>query len=134
MTALTVTGGEDRQVSESEVAAIVRCTAKGCRRAHRAAFVTVYTVWAYEGRMATSHSVIWAGRECRYRDRYDLAGIIVRDFTCAGCGGHGATFEIIRGTFAEAVKCGPRCRNAVGPSCDCQCGGENHATGHTAIG
>jgi hypothetical protein len=26
--------------------------------------------------------------------------------------------------------CGARCLGAVGPACDCQCGGENHGGGH----
>ena len=30
------------------------------------------------------------------------------------------------------TECGPRCTSAVGPSCDCKCGGENHAADHAA--
>lgn len=28
--------------------------------------------------------------------------------------------------------CGPRCTSAMGPSCDCTCGGANHAADHAA--
>lgn len=28
------------------------------------------------------------------------------------------------------TKCGPRCTGAVGPACDCQCGGANHGADH----
>jgi hypothetical protein len=28
------------------------------------------------------------------------------------------------------IKCGGSCRNAVGPSCDCSCGGANHGHSH----
>lgn len=27
-------------------------------------------------------------------------------------------------------KCGAKCRNSTGPSCECACGGENHGCGH----
>lgn len=30
------------------------------------------------------------------------------------------------GHIAPSVSCGPKCRNATGPSCDCSCGGANH--------
>lgn len=26
--------------------------------------------------------------------------------------------------------CGPKCTSALGPTCDCTCGGENHAADH----
>ena len=44
----------------------------------------------------------------------------------------GATvkLELVRGWYAPDVKCGAKCRNAVGPSCDCSCGGANHGCNH----
>lgn len=44
----------------------------------------------------------------------------------------GATVKLERvvGFFAPEVKCGALCRNAVGPSCDCSCGGANHGCNH----
>lgn len=27
-------------------------------------------------------------------------------------------------------KCGPKCTSALGPSCDCECGGKNHGADH----
>ncbi len=44
----------------------------------------------------------------------------------------GATVKLERvvGFFAPEVKCGALCRNAVGPSCDCSCGGANHGGNH----
>lgn len=29
-------------------------------------------------------------------------------------------------------ECGPKCTSAMGPSCDCKCGGKNHAADHAA--
>jgi hypothetical protein len=53
---------------------------------------------------------------------------------CAGCGGsieylgpvnkHHQIFHTELQT-----PCDGRCTGAIGPSCDCQCGGENHGTG-----
>ena len=34
------------------------------------------------------------------------------------------------GSYDEHVNCGAKCRNAVGPSCDCSCGGANHGINH----
>jgi hypothetical protein len=46
------------------------------------------------------------------------------------CPEHGRyLLDPIWGEHTDA-KCGARCRNAVGPSCDCSCGGENHGMGH----
>lgn len=30
----------------------------------------------------------------------------------------------------RTTKCGARCTSAIGPSCDCQCGGKNHGISH----
>lgn len=113
--------------------AIVRCANKTCRRPHRLDFATTYEPYESFGRMAVRRTAIVHDRETSYRDRYDLARIALRGFTCTGCRGTLATFKVIEGSYSEAVKCGPRCRNAVGPSCDCQCGGERHGEGHTAL-
>lgn len=32
-----------------------------------------------------------------------------------------------------ATTCGAKCRNAVGPVCDCSCGGEHHAEAHSTV-
>ena len=112
--------------------AILRCKAKGCRVAVRVSFDTTSTTVAYSGRMSTSRTVTYAGVTRAYRDRYDLAQLLLRLSPPAECGHIGRRFDIITGRFSESVKCGPACRNAVGPSCDCQCSGENHAANHAA--
>lgn len=115
------------------VRAIVRCERKGCRKAHTVQFETNIITWAYEGRMAQRREVTYQGRTWMYRDRYDLSRGIVGQFTCTGCDGHSWSWAVVEGSFSESVKCGARCRNAVGPSCECQCSGENHATGHAVL-
>ena len=118
---------------DSEARAIVRCTVKTCKKAHVTTFTTTTTLRAFNGRPSYSRVVWRDGRPVSYRDRYDLHRIVLSDFACAGCGGHGATFSVVQGSFSESVKCGGKCRGAVGPSCDCQCGGENHGSGHTSF-
>lgn len=122
---------EDR--CTSAVRAIVRCDARGCRQVYIVEFETTTVTWAYEGRMAQRREVCYQGLVWAYRDRNDLARGIVGQFCCSGCGGSRWTWAVVEGSFSESVSCGARCRNAVGPSCECQCGGENHAAGHAAL-
>lgn len=50
------------------------------------------------------------------------------------CCGRRMTFGFLKATLNPAVKCNARCTHAVGFSCECSCGGENHATGGAAAG
>lgn len=38
----------------------------------------------------------------------------------------------LRGKFSPNKECNGVCMGAVGPSCDCACGGENHGKNHVA--
>ena len=38
--------------------------------------------------------------------------------------------EGIYGRFVKEKVCDGRCMSAIGPSCDCSCGGTNHGAGH----
>ncbi len=44
---------------------------------------------------------------------------------CPDCGGS-VPVEKVAGTFREDKPCTARCMAAVGPSCECFCGGANH--------
>lgn len=48
---------------------------------------------------------------------------------CRGCG-KWLYGEPIYGAHSDKTKCGARCMNAVGPSCECPCAGENHGAGN----
>lgn len=49
------------------------------------------------------------------------------------CPDHGPyRLEQVIGETVPSVACGARCTNAVGPVCDCSCGGANHGRGHAA--
>lgn len=112
--------------------AILRCGIKGCRVASRVAFDTTETTVAYQDRPSTSRTVTYAGVTRSYRDRYDLAQLLLRLSPPATCGHIGRRFDIIAGRFSESKRCNATCRNAVGPSCDCQCSGENHGSTYDA--
>jgi hypothetical protein len=129
---MTAAATTDSLTYTSNVRALVRCTRKGCRKTYRASFTTTTTDYAFDGRPAQTRTVTIGGRESSYRDRHDLHRLVTRDLVCE-CGGEGFTFDVISGSFSEAVKCGARCRNAVGPSCECSCRGERHGESHTAI-
>jgi hypothetical protein len=39
-------------------------------------------------------------------------------------------FTPINGKYSPRHRCDARCLNAMGPNCECSCGGENHGRGH----
>lgn len=41
------------------------------------------------------------------------------------------TLKRVDGHVSPAVTCGSKCTGAVGPSCDCSCGGANHGAAHS---
>jgi hypothetical protein len=49
----------------------------------------------------------------------------LRPGRCLACHAEVMPTEIY-GRYVDTVVCGGKCTGAVGPSCDCSCGGENH--------
>jgi hypothetical protein len=53
--------------------------------------------------------------------------------TCDACGGNCEYMGKTSGSFMVRTQlecpCDGRCTGAIGPSCDCSCGGENHGSG-----
>jgi hypothetical protein len=68
-------------------------------------------------RISSDHFIAWSGKFGATR--------------CANCG-TAERFQAIRVRVTK-TECGPRCTSAVGPACDCKCGGRNHAAGHGAL-
>ena len=56
---------------------------------------------------------------------WDLGGSTKRTCPC----GATVTVKAVIGT-TSTKECDARCMGAVGPSCDCSCGGANHGAGH----
>jgi hypothetical protein len=40
------------------------------------------------------------------------------------------TCKRVQGSLNEGIKCGAKCVNATGPSCECSCAGANHGAMH----
>ncbi len=45
---------------------------------------------------------------------------------CRECNCPLRTWNAVKGHYSEGRKCDSRCTGAVGPNCECQCGGHNH--------
>lgn len=41
--------------------------------------------------------------------------------------------ERIYGRYVAEIVCNSKCMSAVGPACDCSCGGQNHGAGHGIV-
>lgn len=85
--------------------AIVRCTRKGCR------------------------TVILKMDAITYRDYTNC--FCLPSIFCLACRGICAC-NAIYGHYVAEETCGSKCRNAIGPSCDCSCGGVRHGDNFAA--
>lgn len=93
-----------------------RCAS--CRRGIRVEVSREVTMTAFNGRPSSRSRITTPGA----RDRNGR--------TLVECCGTAVEVKPIRGTVVDK-KCGTRCTSAVGPSCDCECGGERHGLDHT---
>ncbi len=75
-----------------------------------------------------AHRFIGRCRTCKTVNvRTDILGWTLNT-SCDSCKSR-MTVKRIDGKVS-ATKCGPKCTGAIGPACDCECGGENHGGGH----
>lgn len=109
-----------------------------CYNCRRAASTSVVGIAPSE---VTTHGVGLAAGKVFVNTVYSAttaAGIGLRAFKHADgtfsvsaackCGWH-VTCQPVRGRVSHH-KCGPKCVNATGHDCECQCGGKNHGRGH----
>ena len=101
-----------------------RCAVRTCKRRVRVDVVQESTILAgsrLEG-FDTRIEIITPGVSDHYGRRY---------IACPDCGAS-IRLQGIRLPHPDyrTKKCDGRCMGAVGPSCDCQCGGENHGANH----
>lgn len=76
----------------------------------------------------TEHRFIGKCRICKTVNiRSDILGWTMNT-TCTGCKNR-IIVKRINGNLST-TECGPKCTGAIGPACDCKCGGENHGAGH----
>jgi hypothetical protein len=86
-----------------------------CHEGH----VTHYTAAERADVMAPWSSAKWSYTKCAVAIEGGYKG------RCSNT----AAFTPIR-VKVTRTECGPRCTGAVGPACDCKCGGANHGGGH----
>lgn len=85
-------------------------------------------VWAYDYQVGP-------GRNNEYRYLADgtkryLVEDHMNELRCPKCNCTLPNGNRVQGHYSEKHKCGAKCLGAVGPSCDCQCGGANHGANH----
>jgi hypothetical protein len=100
----------------SETTYVGRCSR--CRKGHKVTVTREITISAFNGRPHTTSRIVTPGTS-------DWNG---RTFVQCECGAD-ARVAAIQGRVTDK-KCGARCRNSIGPVCECECGGEHHGDGH----
>ncbi len=103
--------------STETVRVIWRCRRRSCKH-----------VWAFNYRLSEGSDIPYrlladGTRRWLTEDRFN-------GLSCPKCGCSLPKGEQVRGRYSASHACGPRCLNAIGPSCDCQCGGKNHGANH----
>lgn len=118
----------DEITTEHNGRALLRCPK--CKTKGQVSYVVTTRLRAYLGRPSSTSKVLIAGRE----RAISLSGTsLVRELgkacRCPECGDY-ATAKVVRGVQVENKPCNARCEGAVGPACECECGGENHGGAH----
>lgn len=108
------------EVQTRPLAVIYRCKAKGCKFIKR---TEIDRYECEEGRVNQVAQIRYTVKVIRYGQLRERS---IQAMTCPDCSRFIAP-QSIQGRVIDTIKCGARCVNAVGPACDCQCGGENHA-------
>lgn len=88
-----------------------RCTQPGCKY-----------------RRVTNTFIMDGGRTVSY-DGTNRASLVAAGYWCADHNRH-LDWNQLKGRYSAERECNAVCMGAVGPSCDCQCGGENHGKSH----
>lgn len=114
-----------------------RCPVKGCRtRASVVAEVTERRMVVGRDRFGNDRVERTRGTRVAAIDDDGRTGMVpVHEWadTCGPvCVEHHRRLRFVPvvGTVDDSVRCSATCTNAIGPSCDCACGGANHGAGH----
>ena len=71
---------------------------------------------------------------CKHRVVIDaeprLFGLHTNEHRCTEHSARPLDWSPLAGKFNAEKECGSRCMASTGPSCSCQCGGENHGSNH----
>lgn len=107
---------------------IGRCWRKGCATVVR---ITIPMV-GIERKLTSGHGIYrheykaieWRSNDTSWNGPYD-SGIC--------CTHHRVSlrWKLINGVVSDKHVCDARCINAIGPNCECSCGGKNHGAGYS---
>ena len=107
---------------------IGRCPAKGCRSILHLDIPMIRETWT-----ETHHNhAIGQSREVTKRCEYAVRRGFFPYQLGLACAAHRKElrFTPVNGRYVEGHVCDGRCMNAIGPNCECSCGGANHGRGH----
>lgn len=83
--------------------------------------------------MTTTTATRYFGRcefgQCKHRGVTET--LIDNRWPDGPCPSHGNRFMVwrpLKATYNITKECNGRCMGAIGPACDCSCGGDNHGT------
>jgi hypothetical protein len=69
-------------------------------------------------------------RACKRALRRDVAQTFLGSKLVTCPCGKAVRLQRVFGAYQPDVTCGTKCTSAVGPTCDCSCGGANHGGDH----
>lgn len=94
---------------------ICRCEIKGCK------YVKAYNVPTVERRISTRFNTFLTREACS-----GTMLTLANDERCPSHPRNRMRVRVIEGKFSADHVCDSRCTGAIGPNCECQCGGANH--------
>jgi hypothetical protein len=96
-----------------------RCPAKGCRHVVR---VEVARTASTPDRFGNVRGIVTTASL--------TAAVNTHNHACPDHGLRTRTWKPVKGTYSAERECDSRCTGAIGPDCECQCGGANHGAAH----
>lgn len=112
---------DDTRTYTDQRRGVGRCT--HCGTKIHADYAVELTQWAYDGRLAERRVIIYPDGRRQSVDPHRGAFESLRIY-CPRCDARVYVRPVVG--RVTATPCGPRCTGAVGPVCECQCGGQNH--------
>ena len=114
-------------VKESTEVTRVMYRCRPCKQAERLTYQTLVRVETSTARQPHGYEYPCSTTKRRYAPTLPWGWMPERQ--CPDCG-RTMGFAVIEGTVNAAVPCNAKCMNAIGPSCDCACGGVHHGGRH----
>lgn len=110
---------------------IGRCPAKGCKCVIHVDIPMIRERWT-ETHHNHAHGYSYPVPKSRNYPDNQFGQYFMPSHLALACVTHrrNLAWTPINGRFVETHVCDARCMNAIGPNCECSCGGANHGRGH----